>query len=94
MHTSWLEVDFNQASPDFPASELLGLSAIGSSLAQKYKNDPLHLNWRLHWEVGKKTGKVDKALASYAPEIKDNAKHEYCAFASKVKTSNAPLTPT
>jgi len=54
---------------------------------------PPHLNWRLHWGVGKKTRKVDKALASYALEIKDDVEHERHALAGRVKTSNAPPTP-
>ena len=40
------------------------------------------------WE---KTRKVDKALASYAPEIKDDAKYECRALTGKVKASHAPL---
>ena len=44
--------------------------------------------------VGKRTGKANKTLTSYASEIKDDVEHEHCAIAGKVKTNNALPTLT
>ena len=41
--------------------------------------------------VGKRIRKADKALASYALEIKDDVKHECCALTGIIKASHAPL---
>ena len=47
MRTSWLEVDFNQASPDSPTLELLGHNVAGSSPAQKIQKGPPHTHHQI-----------------------------------------------
>jgi len=42
--------------------------------------------------LGKGQEKQTKALASNAPEIKDDVEREHRALAGRVKTSNAPPT--
>ena len=89
--TSWPKVCFSKANLDSPTPESQGRGKAGVIQPMTQKGS-LHLNWRLYWRVGKKTGKEDKALASYTPKIKDDAKHECHTLTGRVKANHAPPT--
>ena len=89
LHISWLKVSFNLTL--LPQNHWAIVRHEQSS--PRYKKGPPNFYWRLYWEVGKKTGKVDKAFESYAFKVKNDTEHKRYALTGRVKISNALPTP-